>query len=167
MSNPLSTPAALMHCSVICCCLFAAPVWAQEINVSGAWVRGTVEGQKASGAFMELKSSENAVLLGASSPVAGVIELHEMTMDNGVMRMRALPRLELPAGKAVVFKPGSYHIMLLDLKHVLKKGEIVPLTLRVEGRDKQITKVEVTAEVRDLASMPGMSTMDGEHRHMH
>lgn len=164
MSNQHNVLAIFVRCCVLCCGLFVAPVWAQTVSVSGAWVRGTVEGQRASGAFMELKSSENGALLGVSSPVAGVVELHEMTMDNGVMRMRALPRLELFSGKTVAFKPGGYHIMLLDLKHVLKKGEIVALTLRVEGRDKQVVKVEVKAEVRDLTAMPAT---DGEHKHMH
>lgn len=144
-------------------CLLAAPAWAQgvdAVSVSGAWVRGTVAGQSATGAFMELKSGANAVLLGASSPVAGVVELHEMSMDNGVMKMRALPQLELPAGKTVSLKPGSYHIMLMDLKRPLKKGEIVPLTLKVAGKDKKQSVIEVKAEVRDLTAPPAM-----EHKH--
>ena len=147
--------------------LLAMPVWAQGVTVSGAWVRGTVAGQTASGVFMDLKSAENAVLLGASSPVAGVVELHEMSMDKGVMKMRGLPKLDLPAGKTVALKPGSYHIMLMDLKQTLKKGDVVTLTLKVAGKDKQPGTVEVKAEVRDLTAMPGMSGMDGEPPHMH
>ncbi|MCX7176551.1 MAG: copper chaperone PCu(A)C [Proteobacteria bacterium] len=141
-------------------CFLIAPVWAQGVIVSGAWVRGTVAGQMATGAFMELKAGEDATLLGASSPVAGVVEVHEMTMDNGVMKMRALPRLSLPVGKAVALRPGSYHIMLMDLKQPLKKGDSVPLTLRVEGKDKKVSTLEVKAEVRDLTAMPAM-----EHQH--
>lgn len=137
-----------------------APAWAQGVSVSDAWVRGTVAGQMATGAFMELKASENAALLSASSPVAGVVEVHEMTMDKGVMKMRAMPRLELPAGKSVALKPGSYHIMLMDLKQPLKKGDSVPLTLKVEGRDKKLSTLEVKAEVRDLTTPPMM-----EHKH--
>lgn len=135
-----------------------------EVNVKDSWVRGTVAGQSATGAFMELNSSEDATLLGASSPVAGVVEVHEMTMENGVMKMRALPKLSLPAGKSVTLKPGSYHIMLMGLKQPLKKGETVPLTLKVEGKDRKLSTVEVKAEVRDLTSMPGM---ESDHKHSH
>ena len=70
--------------------LLIMPVWAQNVTVTNAWVRGTVAGQTASGAFMDLTSAADVVLLGAASPAAGVVELHEMSMDNGVMKMRAL-----------------------------------------------------------------------------
>ena len=131
-----------------------------DVSVSDAWVRGTVAGQTATGAFMELKASENAALLSVSSPVAGTVEVHEMSMDNGVMKMRAMPRLDLPAGKAVTLKPGSYHIMLMDLKQPLKKGDSVPLTLKVEGKDKKLSTLEVKAEVRELTAPPVM-----DHKH--
>ena len=125
---------------------------AQSLTVTGPWVRGTVAGQSATGAFMELSSKADAVLVSASSPVAGVVEVHEMKMDDGVMRMRMLPKLDLPAGKTVQLKPGSYHIMLMDLKQPLKKGDMVPLTLQVEGKDKKRETIEVKAEVRDLTA---------------
>ena len=151
--------------------LLAAPAWAQNVAVSGAWVRATVAGQGASGAFMELTARDNAALVGVSSPVAGVAELHEMIMDSGVMKMRALPRLELPAGKTVVLKSGSYHIMLMNLKQPLRKGESVPLTLQIEGKDKKLSALEVKAEVRDLtasASSSGAVPEASAHaHHMH
>jgi len=131
-----------------------------ELGAKDSWVRGTVAGQNATGAFMELKSSDDATLVGASSPIAGVVEVHEMTMDNGMMKMRAVPRLELPAGKPVALRPGSYHIMLMDLKHPLKKGDSVPLTLKFEGKDKKLSTLEVKAEVRELTAPPAM-----EHKH--
>ncbi|MFA7270299.1 MAG: copper chaperone PCu(A)C [Sterolibacterium sp.] len=131
-----------------------------DVGVKDAWARGTVAGQTATGAFMELKSSDDATLIGVSSPVAGVVELHEMTMDNGVMKMRALPRLDLPAGKPVALRPGSYHIMLMDLKQPLKKGDSLLLTLKLESKDKKLSTLEVKAEVRDLTAMPAM-----EHKH--
>ena len=81
-------------------------------------------------------------------------------MDNGVMKMRAMSRLDLPAGKAVTLKPGSYHIMLMDLKQPLKKGDSVPLTLKVEGKDKKLSTLEVKAEVRELTAPPVM-----DHKH--
>lgn len=125
---------------------------AQELTVKEPWVRGTVKAQKATGAFMEVTSTDGAALVGASSPVAGVVEVHEMAMENNVMKMRAIPRLDLPAGKAVQLKPGGYHIMLMDLKQQIKKGDAVPITLKVEGKDKSVKTVDVKAEVRDLAS---------------
>jgi copper(I)-binding protein len=72
-----------------------------QVTVKDAWVRATVPQQKATGAFMQLQSAQDAKLLSAQSPVAGVVEVHEMAMDGGVMKMRAVPSLALPAGKAV------------------------------------------------------------------
>jgi len=139
--------------------VFNTLAWA-DVTVKDPWARGTVAGQTASGAFLELQSSENATLIGVSSPVAGVVEVHEMSMDNGVMKMRAIPRLDLPAGKTVALKPGGYHIMLMDLKKPLKKGESVPLTLKVEGKDKKLGTLEVQAEIRELTQPP-------MHEHKH
>lgn len=135
---------------------------AADIEVKTPWVRGTVTGQKATGAFMEVSSQSGIALVGASSPVAGVTEIHEMKMDGGMMKMRATPRLEVPAGKPLSLAPGGYHVMLMDLKQQLKKGDTVPLTLQVEGKDKKIETIEVKAEVRELtAAAPAADT----HKH--
>jgi len=130
-----------------------------QVTVSGAWARGTVEGQKASGAFMQLKSADGATLVGAESPVAGVVEIHEMRMEGSTMRMRAVPKVELPAGQTVDLKPGGYHIMLMDLKAPLKKGESVPIKLRFQGRDGKPQVVEVKAEVRELTASGAAAKM--------
>jgi copper(I)-binding protein len=110
--------------------------------------------QKASGAFMHITSASGGKLVAASSPVAGVVEVHEMAMDGNVMKMRAVPALDLPAGKAVELKPGGYHVMLMDLKQQLKPGETVALTLTVEGKDGKRETVEIKAPVKPLAT-PG------------
>jgi copper(I)-binding protein len=81
-----------------------------------------------------------------------VVEIHEMRMENNVMRMRAIPKLELPAGQAVDLKPGGYHVMLMDLKQPLKKGDTVPITLSVQGKDGKTQEIEVKAEVRELGA---------------
>jgi len=125
-----------------------------QTTVKDAWVRGTVAQQKASGAFMHITSASGGKLVSVSSPVAGVAEIHEMAMDGNVMRMRAVPMLELPAGKAVELKPGGYHVMLLDLKQQLRNGDTVPLSLVVEGKDGQRETVEIKAPVKPLAT-PG------------
>lgn len=101
---------------------------------------------------MTLVSADGAVLVAASSPVASVVELHRMVIEDNVMKMHAVPRLELPAGQAVELRPGGYHVMLMDLKRPLKIGETVPLTLTIEGRDKQPRTVDVMAEVRASGS---------------
>ena len=102
---------------------------AAPVAVEGAWARASVPGQMASGAFMRLTAPEATRLVRIESPAAGVAEMHEMKMDGNVMKMRALPGLDLPAGQAVELKPGGYHLMLMDLKAPLAKGSSVPLTL--------------------------------------
>lgn len=147
-----------IHVAAALLALSSASALAADLDVKTPWVRGTVAGQKATGAFMELSSPAGTVIVGASSPVAGVTEIHEMKMDAGVMKMRAIPRLDVPAGKTVSLAPGGYHVMLMDLKQQLKKGDIVPLTLQVEGKDGKVAPVELKAEVRELtASTPAAS----------
>lgn len=118
-----------------------------QVTVTEPWVRGTVASQMATGAFMKITAAKPARLVSASSPVAGVVEIHEMALVNNVMRMRAIETLELPAGKAVELKPGGYHVMLMDLQRDLKEGETVPLTLVIEQGGKR-QSVEVKAPVR-------------------
>ena len=119
-------------------------------TVADAWVRGTVPQQQASGAFMRITSAEGGKLVGVSSPVAATVEVHEMKMDGGVMKMGAIPSLELPAGKAVELKPGGYHVMLMGLKQQLKAGDSVPLTLTVEGQGGKKETLQISAPVKAL-----------------
>ncbi len=123
---------------------------AADITVKHAWARATVPGQPVSGAFLEITAGKAAVLTGASSPAAAMVEVHEMKMEGGVMKMRQLDKLPLPAGQTVALKPGSYHLMLMQLKAPLKVGEQLPLVLHVEQDGKAI-KLDTTAEVRGLA----------------
>ncbi len=152
-----------MRKTVLAFSLMLAGAAAQaDVTVKDSWVRGTTPAQKATGAFMEIVSSDAATLLSAASPVAGVVEIHTMKMEDGVMKMRAIPKLDLPAGKAVKLAPGGNHIMLMDLRQQMKKGDVVPLTLKVEGKDKKVQVIEIKAEVRDLATP---ATMDHGHKH--
>ena len=138
---------SIRYAAAVCSALsFALPAAAQVI-VSDPWIRGTVPQQMATGAFMQLKSAKDAKLIEARSPAAGVVEIHEMTMENNVMRMRAVQALALPAGRTVELKPGGYHVMLMDLKQQMKEGEVVPVTLVVESGGKRET-IEVKATVR-------------------
>lgn len=128
-----------------------AGAWAQTtVKVEDAWVRGTVATQKASGAFMRLTPSANARLVSVESPVAGVVEIHEMAMENDVMKMRQIPGLDLAAGRTMELKPGGFHVMLMDLKQPLKGGESVPITLVFEDAAKQRFTQEIKAPVTAL-----------------
>lgn len=136
-----------------------------QVTVQDAWVRGTVATQKSTGAFMTLTSPTAAKLVEVRTPVAGVAEVHEMAHQDGVMRMRAVTGgLPLPAGQAVTLAPGGYHVMLMDLKQPVKAGETVPLTLVIEGADRQRQTVEVKAEVRALGAQAPKPT---EHQRKH
>ena len=126
-----------------------------QTTVKDAWVRGTVAGQKATGLFAQITSASGGKLVSASSPLAGVVEVHEMAMDGNVMKMRAIAALELPAGKPVELKPGGYHVMLMDLKQELKAGDAVPVTLVIEGAGGQRETLEIKAPVKALADSGG------------
>lgn len=142
--------------------------WAQtNVQVEDVWVRGTVAQQKATGAFMRLTAQQNARLLAIESPVAGVVEIHEMAMDNNVMKMRSMPGLDLAAGRPVEFKPGGYHVMLMDLKQPVKAGDTVPLTLVFEDAGKQRFTQKVDAPVKALSSSgaPAMPMDHSHHKH--
>lgn len=149
----------------------ASGAWAQAptVQVDGAWVRATVPGQRGTGAFMNLTAAQGLRLVGISSPVAGVAELHEMKMDGDVMRMRAVPFLDLPAGKTVELKPGSYHLMLMDLRQPLQKDTRIPLTLSLQNSQGQTTQVKLSVPV-GLQSPAGAPAPSGHghgsaHRH--
>ena len=127
-----------------------------QTTVKEPWVRGTVAQQKATGAFMHLTSAQGGKLVSASSPSAGVVEIHEMAMEGSTMKMRAIPGLDLPAGKSVELKPGGYHVMLMDLKAPLKAGESVAITLVVEGKDGKKESIEVKAPIKALDAKGAM-----------
>ncbi|MBS0390733.1 MAG: copper chaperone PCu(A)C [Comamonadaceae bacterium] len=134
-----------------------------QVNVQDAWVRATVPQQKATGAFMRLTAAQDMRLVGASSPAAGVTEVHEMKLVDNVMKMRAVPLLELPAGQAVELKPGGYHIMLLDLKQPVAQGATVPLTLVFEGKDGQRQSQELQVPARALGAAAAPAAGHGKH----
>jgi periplasmic copper chaperone A len=127
-------------------------LWAQNVEVQGAWARATVQGQMATGAFMKLTAKEGA---------RRVTEVHEMVLVDNVMKMRALPGLDLPAGKLVELKPGGYHVMLLDLKAPLQKDTTIPMTLVFKDAKGVESKTELKVPVNQMAPMAGGM---GEHK---
>lgn len=138
---------------------------ASAIALTDPWSRETAEGQNAGGAFMTIANTGTAAdrLTGGSTPVAGRVEIHTMTMENNVMRMRQLEDgLEIPASGEVTLKPGSFHVMLMNLKQPLKAGEKVPLTLTFAGAGS----VETELEVRAAGTMaPGMTYGEKDKPH--
>lgn len=154
---------ALLLSTTLC-----APLWAQTVEVKDAWARATVQGQKATGAFMKISAKNGSKLVAVSSPVAGVAEVHEMKMEGDVMKMRALEAgLDLPAGKAVELKPGGYHVMLMDLKLPLLKDTTIPLTLTFKDAKGVQTKQELKVPVSTTApaGTSAGSPAKGEHKH--
>ena len=148
---------------LLVCVLACVPAWAQ-VKVDEPWARATVTGQKATGVFMKLTATQGSQLVGVSSPVAGVAEVHEMKMDGSVMQMRAIPALDLPANQAVELKPGSYHLMLMDLKAPLMMGSSVALTLTFKDAKGVETKQQVSVPV--TTGMPqGHDQGHGAHKH--
>jgi copper(I)-binding protein len=125
---------------------------AADVSVSAAWVRPTAPGQNIAGGYLKITSAATAYLMGGSSPIAKAVELHQMSMDINVMKMRPLARLELPAGKPVELKPGSYHLMLIDVARPLVAGDHVPLKLTVEDKSGKRQTIDVTAEVGQQAA---------------
>ncbi|MYZ43933.1 copper chaperone PCu(A)C [Schauerella aestuarii] len=128
---------------------------AHDIVVSDAWVRATVPQQRATGVFMRVTSGKDARLVGASSPVAAITEVHEMVRENDVMRMRQVKAVDLPAAKVVGFEPGSYHIMLIDLKQQIKEGDMVPVTLEIDvGGGHKSVVLEARARPLNARAQP-------------
>jgi copper(I)-binding protein len=134
--------------------LLCAPALGQ-VEVKDAWVRATVSQQKSTGAFMRLTAAQGARVVQITSPVAGVAEIHEMSMVGDMMRMRPVAALDLPAGQTVELKPGGFHLMLLDLKQTIKEGDIVPVTMVFEGKDGKRTSVDLKLPVRPVTAVHG------------
>jgi periplasmic copper chaperone A len=126
-----------------------------QVSIKDPWIRVPAPGQKVAGAYMQITSMKTVFLVSGRSTAAKSVEIHEMSIDNNVMKMRPIPRLELSAGKPVELRPGGYHIMLIDLARTLHKGDIVPITLTVEDPSGQRQTIDVKATVRDAASSGG------------
>jgi copper(I)-binding protein len=123
-----------------------------QTQVEDAWVRATVAGQPATGAFMHVTSTTDSKLVGVSSPVAKMVQIHQSSMNNDVMSMRQVDSVDLPAGKTVVFDANGYHVMFMGLAAQVKEGDKVPLTLTVENDKGVRESIEVQAPARALTT---------------
>jgi len=142
--------------------LFTAHAWAGEVKVNDAWARATAPGQTGAVVQFSITSQEDAYLLAISSPVAGAVEMHSMTHENDVMKMRPIKSLPLPAGRQVDLGASGNHVMLLNLKQPLKEGDSIPLTLTLQFTDKHKESIKVNAEVRSLTTS---SDKHDQHNH--
>jgi len=152
---------------IITACLLslAACLAHAQVEITGAWVRATVQGQKSTGAFMSLTAKKATRLVGIKTDAAAVAEVHEMTMDKDVMRMRPIPALDLPAGQTVVLKPGGYHVMLMNLKEPLPVDSHVQLTLLFE--DAAGVKSQQDLHLMTTQKAPGADGKAGDAHHNH
>ncbi len=132
---------------------------AAGIEVTAAYARATPPGAPVGGAYFEIRNRGDQAdrLLAAASPVAGRVELHTHTVQDGVARMHEVPAIEAPAGQTVRLQPGGLHVMPMELKAPLKAGESFPLTLTFE----RAGQLEVTVQVKETTEV--MS--HGHHGH--
>jgi copper(I)-binding protein len=151
--------------------LFAAPARAEDVKagdlvISQAWSRATPNGAKIAGGYLTIENKGAAPdrLIGGSGDIAGKVEVHEMSMNNGVMTMRPLDKgLAIEPGKTVKLAPGGYHLMMFDLKGPLKQGEKVPVTLEFE----KAGKVNLSLDVQGVgAQAPSGADHSGDHMEM-
>jgi copper(I)-binding protein len=121
-----------------------------QVQVEDAWIRATVAGQQATGAFMTVTASGDSKLIGAQSSAARIVQIHQSSMKNDVMSMQPVEFVALPAGEAVALDPHGYHVMLIDLVAQVKEGDKVPLVLTVENAAGETESITVQAQARAL-----------------
>ncbi|WP_301101012.1 copper chaperone PCu(A)C [Propionivibrio sp.] len=128
------------------------------LQVNDPYVRLAPPSAPASAAFMVISNSGSAdrKLIKAESPAAKTVELHSHISENGVMKMRQVPGIDIKANARAELKPGSYHIMLIDMKQALKEGEVIPITLSFDDG----SKMQINAPVRKQTTMPADKAMD-------
>jgi copper(I)-binding protein len=141
----------------------AVPAQAQDagaLKITAPWARATPKGASIGGGYMKITNTGNAPdrLVGGASDVAGRFEIHEMSMDNGVMKMRQLTKgIEFKPGQAIEFKPGGYHVMFVGLKKPLTQGEHVKATLQFE----KAGKIDVDFMIEGIGAQSGGAAMPG------
>ena len=135
---------------------------AGTLKIGHPWARMTAPGQPSGGAFLKLNNTGTAAdrLLGGSTPLADHIELHSMSMEGNVMKMREVNAIDVPPGQTVELKPGAWHMMLIGLKVPLKAGDKVPMTLKFA----KAGEVKVELKIEEVA--PGAAA-SGAAGHQH
>lgn len=161
----LAVAAALITVGAVAALAHAAE---PEIGLSNAWARPTLGGGRTTAAYVTITNSgSNADRLTAvDAPGAGSVEIHTAGMENGVMRMRRLEGLDIPAGETVAMAPGGYHIMIIDVEEPVQVGSTVPLTLTFETAGNVTIDATVSMTLpssAETAPMGGMDESTGDH----
>lgn len=119
-----------------------------EVKMTDAWVRASNPGQSVGAAYVTLSSTQEVTLVYVETERAGSVEMHSMTMENGIMKMRSMEELTVPAGKSVKLAPGGLHLMLFELPTPFKTGEQVKFRLCFKDKQGKITDQFVTMPVK-------------------
>ena len=130
----------------------SSPEKQDSVKISDNWIRATAPGQTVGAAYMTLTSPQDSKLVYIETAVAGSVEIHNMTMENGVMKMRMLDELTLKANQAEKLAPGGFHLMLFDLKQPLKAGDSATIKLCFKDGDGNITHQTVILPIKDAQS---------------
>jgi periplasmic copper chaperone A len=123
-----------------------------SLRVFDVWAKTTVPGGSVSAAYMHIKSAKPLKLIKAESTIAKTVEIHDMKMKDGVMEMKAVEAIDIPANKLIDLKPGGLHIMLIKVVKPINKGDAIPLTLTFESTDKKTFTVDVSAKGQEKDS---------------
>jgi copper(I)-binding protein len=152
--KPLAAVAAALVFAAAAISASASDYTLKDLRIERPSARPTPPGARTGGAYFTVENRGNAAdrLVRVASPVAGAVEIHSMTMDGNLMKMRAVAAIEIPAGKKVALGAGGYHVMLLDLKHALVAGTDVPLTLTFEKSGSIDVVARVEAATIDAAA---------------
>ncbi len=148
--------------------VIALPATAQDyklggITVTAPWARATPGGAQVAGAFLQIQAAAGVEdkLIGARTPAAGTVEIHDHIDDGGVMKMRRVDGIAIKGAQSVVLKPGGLHVMLFDLKAPLKEGDKVAFTLVFE----KAGELQIDVPVAKIgASGPDGAPASGSHQ---
>ncbi len=146
--------------------LLSVLVCADDLRIEGVWARATLPGQNVGLVNLTITSKQSATLAGISSAACKSVEMHSMTHDNGMMKMREVKSIKLPAGKRVDFEEEGYHLMLIGLKSALKEGDSVPLILRVKDKNQRVVNINTSAAVKSITATQATDDED-VHSHHH
>lgn len=145
----------IIYCLGVVALLLATTAYASDVAISDVWARATAPGQENGSVGLIITSAKDARLIAVSSPVAASAEIHTMSMEGGVMKMRQLEDLPLPANQPVKLGPGGEHLMLFGLKKPLKAGDKFSLTLTIQFADKSTKKIKIKSLVKALKTEHG------------
>ncbi len=144
--------------------LFSVVVFAADIQVERATVKATAPGQQTAMLDMQIISKQAGRLISVSTPAAKSVELHRMSHEDGMMMMREVDAITLPAGQVVNLGEAGFHVMLMDVKAPIKAGSSLPFVMTIRLDNNRTIKVNSQAEVTPLVEVKPEAD---EHMHMH